>query len=353
MLALVLSAMTSVASANDSCGPEHCAGGHCFEERGVAYCLCGPGFAAEGLTCVPAAGDRLLRSTEAAELGERVVQVAMAEYGRELVQIGRGSTVPPYDLASHVAPNEWWCTDFVAWVYAAAGVALTGGGDGGWHVAGNDAAEVWFRENTVFVDRDHPEWDTFVPRAGDYVRFWTPRSGHSAIVRYVEGDRLYTVEGNVDGKVWVDRYDDYKHMRQLVGFGIPMLDNDPPSVTAFAEPSVMWPEAALLDAELSDDGGVERLRPAWRLVDGSGQAIFEDPTQVRTHVTLSSPGIYRFALDVDDGDLFETSELVLEASSPPEPLAEATPASCSTAGGGGPIAFGIVFVVALVRRRQR
>jgi uncharacterized protein (TIGR03382 family) len=352
MLALVFFAMTSVASANDSCGPEHCAGGHCFEERGVPYCLCGPGFAADGLSCVPAEGDRLLRSSEAVALGERVVQIAMDQYGRELGEIGRGWTVPPYDLAAHVRPNEWWCTDFVVWVYAAAGLPLTGGGAGGWHITGNEGAEVWFRENTVFIDRDHPDWDTFVPRAGDYVRFWTPRSGHSAIVRYVEGDRLYTVEGNFDSEVRVNRYDDYKNMRQLVGFGIPMLDNDPPSVSAFAEPSVTWPEAALLDAELSDDGGVERLRPAWRLVDGSGQAIFEDPTVARTQVTFSAPGVYRFALDVDDGDLFETSELVIEAVSPPAPIVEATPASCATAGGGGAISLGLFVVAVIVRRRR-
>jgi hypothetical protein len=351
MLALVFLAIPSIASANDSCEPEHCAGGHCFLERGVPYCLCGPGFAADGLSCVPAEGDRLLRSTEAAELGERVVRIAMDQYGRELSEIGRGWTVPPYDLAARVRPNEWWCTDFVAWVYAAAGIPLTGGGGGGWHVTGNDAAEVWFRENTVFIDRDHPEWETFVPRAGDYVRFWTPRSGHSAIVRYVEGDSLYTVEGNFDSEVRVNRYDDYKRMRQLVGFGIPMLDNDPPSVTAFAEPSVTWPEPALLDAELADDGGLDRLRAAWRLVDGSGQAVFEDPTLARTHVSFGSPGVYRFALDVDDGDLFETSEVVIEVTSPPAPVPEAAAASCSTAGGG---AFGaaMIFVAVLARRRR-
>jgi uncharacterized protein (TIGR03382 family) len=355
LAALIFFALPSTVAADDGCTPELCEGGRCFEERGVPYCLCGPGLAADGLGCVPAADDRLVRSTQAVELGERAVQIAMDQYGRDLAHIGRGWNAPPYELASHVRPNEWWCTDFVAWVYAAAGIPFTGGADGGWLVSGNDAAQEWFRERTVFVDRTHPDWDTFVPRAGDYVRFETPRSGHSAIVRYVEGDRLYTVEGNVDGKVWVDRHDEYRSIRQLVGFGVPMLENDEPHVAAIADPVVVMPAAATFDAELADDGPVDRLRVAWRLVGGPGQALFDDPTSARTTATFTAPGVYRFAIEVDDGDLFAASEVVVDVTSPVEPPIAEEAMSCSAAS-DGPTALALVALAAFagaLRRSRR
>ncbi|MCA9608895.1 MAG: hypothetical protein KC619_24995, partial [Myxococcales bacterium] len=91
---------------------------------------------------------------------------------------------------------------------------------GGWHLTNNYAVRRWFLRSGRWVANGGPTWGAFQPRPGDYLRFHTDRYGHSAIVRYVAGDTLYTIEGNSRGEVRLRRYPHYKQNTRIDGFGI-------------------------------------------------------------------------------------------------------------------------------------
>ena len=191
-------------------------------ERNDPFCLCDEGYAADGLRCEAqpdaAPDERAVRSTS---IGARIVRIASAEGGRRATEIGRDLRESPGPMRQYIKPGELWCTDFVAWVYRAAGLPFTGGYQGGWHLTNNFAVRAWFERSGRWVANRSPAWDRFEPRPGDYLRFHTSRFGHSAIVRYVAGDTLYTVEGNArGGVVRLQRYAHYKQNRRIDGFGI-------------------------------------------------------------------------------------------------------------------------------------
>ncbi|MBN1670210.1 MAG: CHAP domain-containing protein [Kiritimatiellae bacterium] len=140
--------------------------------------------------------------------GERIVALAVAENGRYPDEVGQDLDFYPYDIKRYLAktgtgPHDYeaWCSEFVAWAYRAADSPFTGGSEGGWMLKGSYSIRAWFVANSRFVDKSSPDWTTFVPQPGDYVRYDTAGGGHSGIVRYVQGTSLYTVEGNVGNQV--------------------------------------------------------------------------------------------------------------------------------------------------------
>ena len=222
-IAALLFAAAPASAQPSPCSGVQCSGhGTCLEERQDPFCLCDDGYAADGLRCEahpdpePDAG--ALRSSS---IGARIVRIASAEAGRRAPEVGRDLDEYPRTMQQYLKPGELWCTDFVAWVYRAAGVPFTGGYQGGWHLTNNYAVRAWFERHDRWVANGSPAWDTFQPRPGDYLRFHTSRFGHSAIVRYVAGDALYTVEGNArGGVVRLQRYPHYKQNRRIDGFGL-------------------------------------------------------------------------------------------------------------------------------------
>jgi hypothetical protein len=112
-----------------------------------------------------------------------------------------------------------WCSDFVSWVYRIAGVPFTGGYDGGWLLRTNAAIERWYESRHGWIARGSPEFAHYEPSPGDYLRVSTERWGHSAIVHHVDGDTLYTVEGNVGGHVRKIRYRNFRDNERIAGFG--------------------------------------------------------------------------------------------------------------------------------------
>lgn len=192
--------------------------GVCVSEDVQAYCFCDEGYRADALSCLPARASRRHASTVD---GTRIVEVALAEDGHRLEQVGALRVEPPGPL-SHWVSGTLWCSDFVSWVYRVAGVPFTGGyGDGGgWHLTSNTTIRSWYQRHDAWVGHDASEWASFRPRPGDYVRISTPTWGHSAIVRYVEGSTLYTVEGNASGRVVTTRYRDFRAHPRVDGFGM-------------------------------------------------------------------------------------------------------------------------------------
>jgi hypothetical protein len=137
-----------------------------------------------------------------------VLEIAIEENQRYPDEVGQDLAFYPYDLARYldktgdgVHDYEAWCSEFVSWAYRAGRFPLSGGRSVGWMLGGSKTLRTWFQTYTDFIDRNHADWDGFVPRPGDYVRYETSGGGHSGLVLRCSGDTLYTVEGNVSNRV--------------------------------------------------------------------------------------------------------------------------------------------------------
>ncbi|MDQ3032551.1 MAG: CHAP domain-containing protein [Myxococcota bacterium] len=198
--------------------------GECVTEQQDELCFCEEGFEAVGRTCVQAPPAAWPDRSPAA--GARIVALASAERGRDLASVGVTRARYPGPLSLDVRPGGLWCSDFVSWVYRAAGVPFTGGSEGGWLLPTNLAIRRWFERRGWWVSKEGPGWSRFEPRPGDYVRLRTRTWGHSAIVRAVEGDTLHVIEGNAGGRVRLTSYPHYRTHDRIDGFGLPTTPGD-------------------------------------------------------------------------------------------------------------------------------
>jgi len=147
------------------------------------------------------------------------VTIAVQEDGRGIGRVGVDRPTSPGPLADYVEGKAPWCSDFVSWVYRVAGVPFTGGYQGGWLLPTNTAIQGWYESRGAWVGRDSEEFASYEPRAGDYLRLSSSTWGHSAIVDRVEGDTLYTVEGNNRGVVRRNRIRRFRESERIQGFG--------------------------------------------------------------------------------------------------------------------------------------
>lgn len=204
-------------AAGQSCARVRCSGhGECFEEGAEAYCLCEPGYTAVGQACRRTAAGRLVSAGP--DAAARIVMIGRAEEGHERAEVGaaRGDLAPG-PLSSWVPLGGLWCSDFVSWVYRAAGASFTGGYAGGWLLPTNAMIRRWYEQRRTWVAASDP---AFTPSPGDYVRIRTSEWGHSAIVSHVEGSTLHTIEGNASGRVHLVRYLHYRTHERVDGFGM-------------------------------------------------------------------------------------------------------------------------------------
>ncbi|MDJ0764719.1 MAG: hypothetical protein QNJ97_17195 [Myxococcota bacterium] len=167
------------------------------------------------------------RSIKHNKNGAKIVEIAVAEDGRYPDEVGQDLDHEPYELVQYLdstgpGPHDYeaWCSEFLSWAYKAAEVPMTGGSFGGWMWGWSTAIRDWFIENKRFIDRDHPEWDTFTPQPGDYIRQDFGKGDHTAIVRYAEGDTLYSVDGNWGNRVALNTYNNWKDNNTIVGIGV-------------------------------------------------------------------------------------------------------------------------------------
>lgn len=161
-----------------------------------------------------------------------VLELALSEEGNGPEEVGEDIDEYPFAISNFLAPNEAWCSEFVAWVYRATDYPLSGGSeDGGWMIRSSEGLKRWFQMNTRFVSHSDDDWESFEPSPGDYIRYdYESAGGHSGIVRYAEGSTLYTVEGNVNNMVMLRTIRNYKNYNQTQVDGIGMrsgyLNND-------------------------------------------------------------------------------------------------------------------------------
>jgi|GEM_PF-4891408 len=139
---------------------------------------------------------------------DAIVAIAVAEEGKGPAEVGVSTGYPLSEYAGDITGG--WCSEFTSWAYWRGGCPFSDQwGAYPWMIGGSEQIREWFLEHSRFVHQTDPEWETYVPRPGDYIRYNTSGGGHSGIVRYVEGTSLYTVEGNVNDVVMLRRLRDY------------------------------------------------------------------------------------------------------------------------------------------------
>lgn len=222
-LALCCALAPASAAAESPCANQTCSGhGSCLAEEERAYCFCHDGYAAEGLSCVAAAGAVATTQGQGplVATGDSIVRIARSEVGRDLPSVGHERQRYPLGLGNYIPSDALWCSDFVSWVYRVAGTPLTGGYEGGWLVTNNNAMRGWYERSRRWVPASSPRFQTFEPQPGDYVRIETATWGHSALVERVEGTTLHIIEGNAQGRVRANRYPNFRRHPKVGGFGI-------------------------------------------------------------------------------------------------------------------------------------
>lgn len=165
--------------------------------------------------------------------GASIVQVAISELNKNVREVPVGCDAGNPSVKGDCGPEvnkytdntlEYWCADFVSWVYQKAGSPFTGGASGGWRIAGVDNVEDWFRENATFTKNGA----SANPRPGD---IYTLVEGgedayHIGIVEKVEGNTLTVISGNtsVDNTgngtgVGRATYTNFRSDKGIYGFG--------------------------------------------------------------------------------------------------------------------------------------
>jgi len=115
---------------------------------------------------------------------DEIVAIAVAEKDRGPSQVGQDLAAYPYKLGNYLGLGEAWCSEFVAWVYRAAGHPFTGGSEqGGWMLKDSVSIRSWFQGNATFISKGSASWSSFTPQPGDYIRYNTSGGGHSGMVR--------------------------------------------------------------------------------------------------------------------------------------------------------------------------
>lgn len=140
-----------------------------------------------------------------------IVRVAQQQLGLKEVPDGCncGEEIAKF-LGS--SAGEFWCADFVSWVYREAGHPFTGGADGGWRLPGVEGMHAWLVNNGQWYDRGSDQ-----PRPGDVISFNDDE--HIGIVESYDGTTVHTIEGNTSNMVARRTYPDAMNNPAIVGWG--------------------------------------------------------------------------------------------------------------------------------------
>jgi len=155
-----------------------------------------------------------------------VVSIAQGEVGNKEDPDGsnHGPQINKY-LGSAASVGEFWCADFVSWVYMTAGKPFTGGLDGGWRISAALDIANWMKNHGTWVDNGPNASD---PQPGDIIYFTHSHgqatggaNDHIGIVEKVDGNTLDTIEGNYGNAVGRASYPNFRGVSEIVGWGRP------------------------------------------------------------------------------------------------------------------------------------
>lgn len=139
--------------------------------------------------------------------GNAIVDVARKELAKKVIEIpagcDRGNPSTVGDCGAEVnkytdSHLEYWCADFVSWVYRSAGAPFTGGASGGWRIASVSGLRSWFMAKGIYITRQDMVAKGSTPQPGDMIVFLNSSGDtvHTGIVDTVAGDTIKTIEGN-------------------------------------------------------------------------------------------------------------------------------------------------------------
>lgn len=152
----------------------------------------------------------------------KAVSVAQAELAKNVRETPDGSNAGgQIDLYTDGNP-EFWCADFISWVFKEAGTPFTGGVSGGWRIPAVVGLISWFKANGTYIDQSAT---APAPLPGDVIMFQysvpnsnTNTGNHTGIVETVTGEKITTIEGNSSNSVRRGTYN-YKTDADIAGWG--------------------------------------------------------------------------------------------------------------------------------------
>jgi hypothetical protein len=159
-----------------------------------------------------------------------IVAIAQAELAKRVLEdpIGcdAGNPSTPGDCGKEVnkytdSTLEYWCADFVSWVYKQAGTPFKGGSSGGWRIASVEGVQAYMERSGTFHTNGQDSPD---PKPGDV--YVINNGEHIGIVVKVEGNKLYAISGNTSTENYANGvgvgdtvYTNYKNDGSITGYG--------------------------------------------------------------------------------------------------------------------------------------
>jgi uncharacterized protein YjiK len=101
------------------------------------------------------------------------------------------------------------------------------------------------------------------------------------------------------------------HVEYMTGGPPPPPTNQPPSVDAGPNRSVVFPAPASLDGTVHDDGMPNPVSTVWTKTSGPGSVLFADSNAVDTTATFSQSGVYVLRLTADDSAFTAFDEMTV------------------------------------------
>jgi PKD repeat protein len=101
------------------------------------------------------------------------------------------------------------------------------------------------------------------------------------------------------------------------------IGNQPPTVNAGPDQSVVQPNSVTLSGSVSDDGLPNppgTTTSQWSVVSGSGTVTFADPAAPSTTATVSDPGAYVLRLTASDSELSSSDDVTVTVVGPNGPF---------------------------------
>jgi hypothetical protein len=105
----------------------------------------------------------------------------------------------------------------------------------------------------------------------------------------------------------------------LFSFGS-IVVNQPPSVNAGLDQSIVIGAAAALNANVQDDGRPAVATAVWSKLSGPGVVAFDDSSKLNARATFSLPGTYVLRITATDGQYLDADDVTIVVAAPaPDP----------------------------------
>lgn len=162
------------------------------------------------------------------QLGLKRAQIALDEYGKNVVETSRGCNCGP-EIDKYTENNHaQWCTMFASWVAQAAGSPVWSEKTNSWRIANSRDFALYLQEKGSWHSREEVIAKKLTPQLGDYIVFWRGKFednlGHVDVVVAAPNAAAGTaslVGGNLKDRVQFRENFPYLQHYGFMGFGRP------------------------------------------------------------------------------------------------------------------------------------